>query len=119
MQDFRKLDVWKQSHDLVLEVYRSTADFPGYERFGLSQQLRRCSVSIPSNIAEGASRPTDRDFARFVAMAIASASEAEYQLLLAHDLGYVGGDRHELLSNAVVSIRRMLITLHRRLAHSS
>ena len=119
MRDFRQFDVWKKAHQLALDLYAATTRFPIEERFGLAQQLRRCAVSIPSNIVEGAARPTDRDFARFVGIALASASDAEYQLLLARDLGYIDDGRHELLSQAVVSVRRMLIRLRQRLAHSS
>jgi four helix bundle protein len=119
MQDFRNLEVWKRAHELVIGTYGCTARFPSEERFGLAHQLRRCAMSVASNIAEGSARPSDRDFARFLGMALASASEAEYQLLLAHDLGYVERDHHESLSRAVVTVRKMLIRLRQRLAHSS
>jgi four helix bundle protein len=119
MQDFRNLEVWKRAHELVIGVYGCTASFPVEERFGLAQQLRRCAMSVASNIAEGSARPSDRDFARFVAMALASASEAEYQLLLARELGYIDGGQHESLNQAVVTVRKMLIRLRQRLTHSS
>ena len=119
MRDFRKLEVWGKAHRFALEIYKCTAQFPTDERFGLTQQLRRCSVSIASNIAEGAARKTDRDFARFVGMAIASGSEAEYQLLLARDLGYIDLDLHEELSNTAVGVRQMLIRLGQRLAQGA
>jgi len=119
MRNFRGLEVWEKAHRFVLEIYKCTDGFPVDERFGLTQQLRRCSASIASNIAEGAARRTDRDFARFVGMSIASASEAEYQLLLARDLGYIDGDLMEELSDSAIGVRQMLIRLAQRLAHSA
>ena len=83
---FRKLFVWQKAHQLTLEVYRSTRSFSEDEKYGLTAQMRRCAVSIGANIAEGSARKSDRDFARFVQIAFASASELEQHLLLAVDL---------------------------------
>ena len=82
MQDFRNLKVWEKAHAFTLDVYRVTASFPREERFALVDQLRRSASSIPTNIAEGCGRETDRDFAQFINIAAGSASECEYQLLL-------------------------------------
>jgi four helix bundle protein len=87
MQDFRNLLVWQKSHELVLEIYRISRDFPREELFGLTSQMRRCAVSVPSNIAEGCGRGSDPDFARFLIIAMGSCSELEYQVLLSRDLG--------------------------------
>ena len=87
MQHFRNLLVWQKSHEMVLQVYRISRDFPREELYGLTSQLRRAAVSIPSNIAEGCSRGSDADFGRFLIIALGSSSEVEYQLLLARDLG--------------------------------
>ena len=84
---FRKLNVWQKAHRLTLRIYRNTQRFPADERFGLTSQLRRCGISVAANIAEGCGRGTDLDFARFLQIAMGSASEAEYLLLLAADLG--------------------------------
>ena len=84
MKDFRQLKVWDKSHELALSIYRATKDFPKEELYGLTSQIRRASMSIPTNIAEGCGRNTDADFARFLQMAMGSASETEYHLLLAH-----------------------------------
>jgi four helix bundle protein len=81
-QDFRNLVVWQKSHELVLDVYRISRDFPREELFGLTSQIRRCAVSIPLNMAEGCGRGSDPDFARFLVIAMGSSSELEYQLLL-------------------------------------
>jgi four helix bundle protein len=88
MKDFRQLQVWQRAHTFVLELYRETNSFPREELYGLTSQVRRASVSIPSNIAEGCGRRGDAKFARFCQIAMGSASEAEYQLLLARDLGF-------------------------------
>src|SRR5947209_6396749 len=94
MQDFRNLLVWQKSHELVLQVYRISRDFPREEFFGLTSQMRRCAVSVRSNIAEGCGRGSDPDFARFLIIAMGSSSELEYQLLLSRDLGYVETSMH-------------------------
>ena len=120
MKNFRDLKVWQRAHELVLDTYRVTLDFPVEERFGLTAQLRRSATSIASNIAEGCGRGTDADFARFVQMATGSASEVEYQFLLAHDLKYIDRAPYDDLLNRVVEVRRMLIALLQTLkAHSS
>jgi four helix bundle protein len=115
MKDFRSLHVWQRSHDLVLQVYRATASFPSEEMFGLRSQLRRSVASVPTNIAEGCGRGADADFARFVQIALGSASETEYQLLLAKDLGFLDGRRHETLTNETQEVKRMLSGLRNRL----
>jgi four helix bundle protein len=89
MQKFSDLKVWQKSHQLVLEVYRLSDAFPSSERFGLTSQLRRAAVSVPSNIAEGAKRIHRAEYARFLNMAESSLAEAEYLLMLARDLGYL------------------------------
>jgi four helix bundle protein len=112
--NFRELIVWERSHALTLEVYRVSSGFPREERFGLTQQVRGSSSSIPSNIAEGCGRETDREFVRFLTIASGSASETEYRLLLAKDLGYLPASEHEVLQQTVTEIRRMLAALIRR-----
>ncbi len=86
MRDFRKLNVWDKAHRLTLAVYKITKDFPRDEAYGLTSQIRRCSVSIPANIAEGCGRKGEAEFGRFLGIAMGSASELEYHLLLASDL---------------------------------
>lgn len=115
MQDFRQLKVWGRAHELVLKVYDSTNTFPSEERYGLTSQLRRASSSIPTNIAEGCGRSSDADFARFLSIAIGSASEVEYLLILSHDLNFVPQTSYEALTAHVTEVRRMLISLRRRL----
>ena len=108
MRDFRKLTVWQKAHELVLDIYRHTVEFPTDERFGLTAHLRKTATSIGSNIAEGCGRDSDREMARFLSMAAGSASETEYQLCLAHDLGYLSHETHEHLEADVNEVKRML-----------
>ena len=115
MRDYRKLTVWKKSHQLVLNVYQATKDFPSDERYGLTSQMRRSAQSIPTNIAEGAGRSTDGDFVRFLDIAAGSASELDYQLLLAHDLAFLDTRTHEVLIEHLTEVRKMLTAFIRKL----
>ncbi len=115
MKNFRELKVWHKAHAFVLALYRETKHFPRDERFGLTSQLRRGATSIASNIAEGCGRRGDADFARFLQMSLGSASEVEYQLLLAKDLGYLGDTSRGSLNEQVTEIKRMLTSLCQRL----
>ena len=85
----RRLEVWKKSMDLVTEVYRLTERFPPDERFGLAKQMRRCAVSIPSNLAEGAARKGDSEFVQFLHMAMGSLSEPDTQVEISRRLGFL------------------------------
>ena len=111
MQDFHQLLVWQKSHAVVLEIYRLSRDFPREERYSLTSQLRRCAVSMPSNIAEGCGRGSNADFARFLAMAMGSSCELEYQLLLARDLGYIETTQHGVIEEKLREVKRMLASL--------
>ena len=115
MQDFRNLKVWKRAHQVVLNVYGCTASFPAEERYGLTSQVRRSATSVPSNIAEGCGRGSDADFARLAQIAMGSASELEYQLLLAHDLQLLPKADYRKLLNDVQDVRRMLSGLLKKL----
>ena len=115
MQDFRELKVWQKAHEAVLAVYRATAEFPPDERFGLTSQVRRSAASVAANLAEGRCRPSDRDFGRFVGIALGSASETEYYLLLARDLGFLAEAQYAQLTDQVQEVKRMLSSLYGRL----
>ncbi len=115
MKDFRELKVWEKAHGMTLEIYRATTRFPKDELYGLTSQLRRASASIPTNIAEGCGRGSDADFARFAQIAMGSASEVEYLLLLAHDLGYIDEAIHQTLTLQATEIKRMLTGLLQKL----
>ncbi len=111
MKDFHNLQVWEKAHALVLAVYRNTAAFPPQEAYGLTNQTRRAAVSIPANIAEGCGRQSEADFARFLQISMGSASEVEYHLLLAHDLGFLEDSIYADLNRNVIEIKRMLAAL--------
>jgi len=111
MQRYRDLEVWKRSHQLVLRVYGVTKSFPNDERFGLTSQLRRAIVSVPANIAEGSKRRTNQDFARFLNIAEASLSEADYLLLCSKDLSYLSSKDYDSLAKEADEISRMLFAL--------
>ena len=115
MRDFRQLAVWGKSHQLTLAVYRVTQSFPTDERYGLTSQARRAAASIPANIAEGCGRDSENELARFLEIAMGSASELEYHLLLAHDLGFLDHETYRRLDDAVVEIKRMLAPFIRRI----
>ena len=114
MRDFRKLAVWEKSHQVVLKIYRIAADFPTDEKYGLARQMQRAASSIPTNIAEGCGHKSDPEFARYLQLAAASASELEYQLLLAKDLGYLEEDKYRDITAAVEELKKMLASFIRR-----
>lgn len=111
MQDFRKLVVWQKSHKLTWEVFALSATFARPPYYALQNQAVRAAMSVPANLAEGAGRTGDREFRRFARIALGSASELEYHLLLARDLGLVPGTSHERLSEGVAEVKRMLTGL--------
>jgi four helix bundle protein len=116
MQDFRKLQVWQKSHQLVIAVYTASAAFPDSERYGLTNQIRRAVMSIPTNIAEGCGRETNAELRRFLYIAMGSASEVDYQLLLAHDLTMLAPADYQRLSKDLVEVKRMLTGLIQKLS---
>jgi four helix bundle protein len=111
MQSFRSLRVWEMAHRLTLDVYASSKAFPRDEIYGLTSQMRRASASIGMNIAEGCCRKGNVEMGRFLQIAMGSASEVEYQLLLAHDLDYLQNSEYERLSAQAVEVKRMLSSL--------
>ena len=111
MKDFKDLKVWKRSHDLTLSVYKATATFPREELYGLTSQIRRASASIPTNIAEGCGRNTDNELARFLEIAMGSASELEYLLRLSNDLNFLDKAKSDELDTTVIEIKKMLASL--------
>ena len=120
MRDFHKLSIWQRSLLLTLEVYKATKLFPSEELFGLTSQIRRAVTSIPTNIAEGCGRASNKDLAHFLQIAIGSASEVEYELLLANSLNYIDDNNYRLLSDETVSVRKMIINYRNELiAHHS
>ena len=115
MEDFKNLKVWVKAHELTLAIYQATRKFPRDEIYGLTSQIRRASVSIGANIAEGCGRRSDPEMKRFVQIARGSASELEYHLLLARDLQLLTVEEFKDLEAKALEIQRMLASLAQRL----
>ncbi len=111
MKNHKDLEVWKKSVAFVTEVYRISKSFPKEEIYGLTSQLRRAAVSIPSNIAEGAARQSNKDFERFLFISLGSISEVETQLIISKNLEYLNENEFEILQNKLIEIRKMLLGL--------
>ena len=119
MRDFKRLQVWEKSHGLTLRVYELTSQFPREDLYGLTSQIRRACASIPTNIAEGCGRGSSADFARFLQIAMGSASETEYLILLARDLKYINTSQYPELTDAIVRVKKMLTSLLRSIRADS
>ena len=115
IQSYKDLDIWKRSRAVVTEIYRTTNTFPKREMFGLTSQLRRASISVPSNIAEGAARLYTREYIRFLSNALGSIAELETQLLVAVDLGYTTGQHIRSMMQELDEIGKMTRRLVQRL----
>ena len=115
-KDHKDLDVWKASIDLVVNIYSITKLFPNDELYGLTNQLRRAAVSIPSNISEGAARKSSKEFIQFSYIALGSLSELETQLIIAEKLNYIGNN--DVLFNEIISIKKMIHGLIRYLRNT-
>src|SRR5207302_10746105 len=109
MSDFKKLNVWQKAYELTLLLYRATACFPRSELYGLVSQMRRCCVSIGSNIAEGCGRSGEVEKARFMQIALGSLSELEYQIIVSGDLGYLSAETCTKLSRAIQEDRKSVV----------
>jgi four helix bundle protein len=108
MKDYRTLNVWKSGHEITLKIYVLSKAFPKDELFGLTSQLRRAASSIPANLAEGCGREGDAELKRFANIALGSACELDYHLLLASELGYVSATDSAPLAEQILMLRRML-----------
>lgn len=115
MKDFRDLLVWEKAHIFVKTIYEVTHTFPKDEMFGMTSQLRRASISIPTNIAEGCGRGSDADFKRFIQIAFGSASEVEYLVFLSYELSFINEDKYIDLNNRIIEIKKMLAGLIQKL----
>jgi four helix bundle protein len=112
---FKNILVWQKAHELVLEIYKASQEFPATERFGLSSQLRRLAASVATNIVEGYKRRSDRDFAHFLNMADGSLEETKYHLLLARDLKYLDENSYGRLLILADEVGRMLSGFQKKL----
>lgn len=114
-RNFREYPVWQEAVNFSAAIYKHTSDMPWFERKGICDQLQRAVVSIPSNIAEGSSRPSDTEFAHFLDIALGSAYEVETQLLISHKIGYLNNESYNTLNSMVISIESQLGRLIRTL----
>lgn len=112
---FKNLIVWQQAMDFTIDIYNTISTFPDNKKFALANQLTRATVSIPSNIAEGAGRQSKKEFAQFLSIAYASCCEAETQLIIAQRLKYINDERINLLTGQSQSIQKMINSLKRSL----
>jgi len=111
LKNYKELKVWQKAYQLCVEIYKSTKSFPKEERYGLTSQLRRSSVSVPSNIAEGYGRKTTQEYIQALYIAYGSNCELETQILLAYDLGYLKSENFEKLKQDIGDVERMLKAL--------
>ncbi|WP_147678640.1 four helix bundle protein [Algibacter pacificus] len=115
MRDFKKYDIWKLSHVFTLKIYELTKSFPKEEIYGMISQIRRASSSIPTNISEGCGRDTDAEFNRFLTIALGSASEVEYLILLSKDLNFINENSFLELDKDINTIKRKIYSLKQKL----
>lgn len=115
MRDFKKLKIWQSGIQLVEQVYQVTDTFPNTEKFGLTSQMTRAAVSIPSNIAEGGARNSQKEYKRFLEIALGSAFELETQLIITGKLGWVDKEASNELLNAVIEEQKMISGFIRQL----
>ena len=114
VRHYRDLRVWQEAHQFTLNLYRLTQRFPREELYGLTSQIRRASSSIAANLAKGCGRRSEREMLRFVQIAIGSASELDYHLLLARDIGFLNSDQYHALHSALDRVRKRLNALAHR-----
>ena len=119
IESYRDLKVWQSARQLVKDVYCVTREFPSDERFGLTNQMRRAAVSIPSNIAEGHARRSRQEFLRFLSYALGSAAELDTQILLSGDLDYITVEVKDRLTNHLAEVGRMLRGLEKALQRTN
>ena len=111
LKHYRELKVWQKSYQLCLEIYKITKGFPKEETYGLTSQVRRATVSVPSNIAEGYGRKTTPEYIRFLYIAYGSNCELETQVMLSGDLGYIENVKLKKIQDEIGAVERMLMAL--------
>jgi four helix bundle protein len=115
MHKYRELKIWQRSMEFVVKVYEVSIEFPKEEKFGLTSQLRRCAVSVPSNISEGAGRGTNLQFKRFLEFSMGSINEAQTQLELAYRVSYLKKEQYEFLIDEALQIYKMILSFYNKL----
>lgn len=115
MHNYKELKVWKEAKDFSVLMYKATMNFPKKEQYGLVSQLNRASISIASNIAEGSGRATQKDFSRFIDIALGSSFEVDTQLIIAFELEFLNKELYDVLSEKINHIQRMLNSFNKHL----
>ena len=115
MHQYKELNIWKKSMELAVEIYAQTQKFPAEEKFGLVSQLRRCAISVPPNIAEGAGRKSDKEFCRFLSIAYGSLCELETQLIISMHLDYIKDNESTGFSDKITELQKMIYKLINKL----
>ena len=108
IRSFTDLKSWREAHALALDIYSATKSFPKDEIFALTNQMRRCAISVPSNIAEGFSRNSAKDKLQFYAIALGSVTELQSQLMMARDLGYMGKNQFQMIAEKTVGVSKLI-----------
>jgi four helix bundle protein len=116
MHNYRELKIWKRSMDYVVKIFDLTVAFPKEEKYGLASQLRRCAVSIPSNISEGAGRATNKQFKYFLEISMGSCNEAQTQIELAYRFQYISVEQFQFLLDEGLQIYKMILAFYNSLA---
>ena len=111
LRNYKDLQVWQKAYQLSLEVYKATGEFPKHELYGITAQIRRAAVSIPTNVAEGYGRKSTKEYIQFLYVAYGSLCELETQILLSADLGYIDAERLKKLQDQIGEVERMLKAL--------
>ena len=115
MHNFKKLQIWERSKELVLKIYEVTDNLPSSEKFGLISQIRRAAVSIPSNIAEGSARESSKEFLRFLEIAKSSSFELETQIIICEELKFFDSDLSESLLNEINQLQKMIFVFQKKI----
>ena len=116
--NYKDLKVWQKGVDLVVVIYKLSTQFPAEEKYGIASQIKRCSVSIPSNIAEGSGRGTDKEFKRFLEISLGSCNELETQLIISDRLGFLKENELSETYKSIAEISNMLIALINKFSQS-
>ena len=111
MRDFKKYEIWQLSHAFTLKIYSNTSLFPKDEMYGITSQIRTASSSIPTNISEGCGRNSDKEFNQYLNIALGSASETEYLIILSRDLNYIDTETFEILEKEINTIKSKIYKL--------
>nr|WP_068888072.1 four helix bundle protein [Pedobacter panaciterrae] len=118
MHQYKELKIWQKAMELVTRIYQVTREFPNVEKFGLVSQINRCAVSIPSNIAEGAGRNSEKEFVRFLAISHASSFELETQLIISRNINYLSNNNLNEFVEQITELQKMNFALQSRLKSS-